>query len=124
MFRCLIGASFRDADQPANRRAIDDSPAFLLAHLPEFVFHAIPYSTQIDVHDTVISFTAGVGGFRNRTVDAGIVIRCIQTSARNHDFSDHGLDLSFVRNITLDGHGFEPLFHEFFRLLGRLVDIG
>src|SRR5204863_1976099 len=44
----MIGAALGTADQPADRRAVDDSAASLPTHLLQLVLHAGPDTTQVD----------------------------------------------------------------------------
>src|SRR5882757_1914527 len=48
-----IDASPGDSDETADRRAVHDGAASLLAHLEPLVLHAAPDAAQIDAHHTI-----------------------------------------------------------------------
>src|SRR5438874_10023183 len=54
---CMVNCPARNADKAANRRAIDDSATSLLAHLSQFVFHAVPHTAKINSNDTLVLCT-------------------------------------------------------------------
>jgi len=50
MFGGVVRSTLRTADQAAQRGAVDDGAAALLAHLLQLELHAAPYAPQIDGH--------------------------------------------------------------------------
>src|SRR4051812_34514150 len=48
MLRCDIRANARVATQRAHGRVVDDCAAALTLHLPQFVLHAAPHTSQVD----------------------------------------------------------------------------
>ena len=67
----------RQPDETAQRRAVDDRAAPLLAHVAELVLHAGPHTAQVDrVH--AIEYLGGfIGHVAWQSLHAGIVERRI-----------------------------------------------
>src|SRR5712692_8649803 len=68
----VIDSAAGYAHESADRRAVDDGATSLPAHLEQFVLHATPDAAEIDRIHAVEIFAAGVSGFCDRTLHAGI----------------------------------------------------
>ena len=78
----VVGRAAGDADQAAERRAVDDRAAALGAHLAQFVLHARPHPAQVDGVDPVEDLGRFVGGVAGRDLDAGVVERHVEPAVR------------------------------------------
>jgi hypothetical protein len=67
-----------DADQPTNRRVVDDRATSLFTHLEQLVFHATPNAAEIDRMHAVEFFGTGIRCLRDRTLDARVIEGCVQ----------------------------------------------
>src|SRR6266566_4107965 len=99
MVRCSAG----DADQAADRRAVDDGAASALTHLTQLVFHAAPNAPKIDRIHAVKLFAARIGSFHCGALHAGIVERSIQSSEGGDGLLNHRCHLTLVRYVAADG---------------------
>jgi hypothetical protein len=63
VFGRMISCSARYTDQAADRGAVYDRAASLLAHLAQLVLHAVPDAAEIDRIHAIEFFAAGISGF-------------------------------------------------------------
>jgi hypothetical protein len=75
----------------------------LLAHLSQFVLHAVEDAAQIDRIHAIEFFDAGISGFHGGGLHAGIVECRIQATEYRDGLLDHGSHLSLVGDIATDG---------------------
>jgi hypothetical protein len=105
VFGRMISCSARYTDQAADRGAVYDRAASLLAHLAQLVLHAVPDAAEIDRNHSVEIFATGISGFRNRALDASIVERRIQPAKGGHGLLHHSLHLRIISHIAACGNG-------------------
>jgi hypothetical protein len=74
----------------------------LLAHLSQFVLHAVGDAAQIDRIHAIEFFDAGISGFHGGGMHAGIVECRIQATEYGDGLLDHGCHLSLVGDIAAD----------------------
>src|SRR5439155_23106135 len=101
---CMVRCSAWDADQAANRGAVDDSSASLLAHLAQLILHAIPHAAEIDGVYAIEFCAAGISGLHSRGLHAGIVVRRIQATEGGHGLFNHFFDFCLVCDVAADGN--------------------
>ena len=95
-----IGADPRVAGQRPDRRIVDDRSAPLTFHLPQFVLHAAPYTTQIDSNHPVPIFASAVGGRGDVGHDAGVVECGVYTAELGNGALHHRFHLRVVTYVT------------------------
>ena len=98
----VVGRPAGDADQPAERGAVDDRAAALAAHLGQFVFHAGPHAAQVDRVDPVEHLGGFVGGVARRDLDAGVVERHVQPAERVDGGLHRRGDAVLVGDVAFD----------------------
>src|SRR5437868_5747109 len=96
----MVGCAAGYTDQAADRRVVDDGAASLLAHLAEFVFHAVPNAAQIDPVHALEFFAADISHFHGRRLYAGVIERRIEASKGGYSLLDHRCYLSLIRDIA------------------------
>ena len=100
----MVCCSAGDADQAADRRAVDDGAASLLAHLAQLVLHAAPHAAEIDRIHAIEFFAARIRSFHCRRLHAGVVERRVQPSEGGDGLFGHFRLFSFVSDIAMDGY--------------------
>jgi hypothetical protein len=98
----VIRGSARQAHETAERGAVHDRAAALLAHLAELVFHACPDTAQVDRVDTIQALGRLIGRVTRRNLHAGIVERHVQPTEGGNRALDHRGGLSFICHVAGD----------------------
>src|SRR5215211_2015945 len=96
----VVGSPARESDETAEGGAVDDGAAALGAHLAQLMFHAGPYTTQVDRVDTVEDLSRFVRGIAGWNLDAGVVERHIEPAERADGRLHHGRHAVLVRHVT------------------------
>lgn len=109
----MIGAALSTANQPADRRAVDDGAASLLTHVLQLILHTGPHTTQVDRVHAVEVLGRGVGGLREDVLNAGIVECHIQAAECGDGLLDHRLNFAQIRHVAADTDGLVSGFDEF-----------
>jgi hypothetical protein len=96
MFRGVVRSALRTADQTAQRRAVDDNAAALVAHLPQLELHAVSYAAQIDGHHAVVVVTRRIGSLGKHILHVRVVVGGIQTSKLRDRLLHHGFHFRII----------------------------
>src|SRR5260221_10917064 len=88
------------AEEPANRRVVDDGATSLLPHLEQLVFHTIPNAAEIDRIHAVEILAARIGGFCDRALYAGGVEGPVPPSEGGDNPLDHGRHPTLVSDVA------------------------
>jgi hypothetical protein len=77
-----------------------------LAHLEQFVLHAAKYGAEIDAVHTIEFRQAGIGDFRNRALNTGVVECRIQPAEARNRSLYHGFYLPVIGHVAQYADGF------------------
>ena len=98
----MVSGPARQPNQAAERGAVDDGAASLLAHRSELVLHAGPDAAQVDRVHAVEGFGRFVGRIGRRSLDAGVVEREVEPAESVDRALDQGGDLLLVGHVADD----------------------
>ena len=104
----VVGGPAGKADEPAERRAVHDRAAALVAHLAELVLHAGPDAAEVDGVDPVEQVGGFVGGVGGWGLDAGVVECHVEPAERGDGAVDHRGDLGLVGDVAGDAEHLMP----------------
>jgi hypothetical protein len=93
VFGGVVGGAPRQADEAAQRGAVDDRAVALRSHLRELVLHAGPDAAQVDCVDAVEELGRLVGGVGRRCLDPGVVERHVDSPEPLHRLLNERADL-------------------------------
>jgi len=97
-----VGGSAGTADQPGERRAVDDRAAALRAHVTRLVLHAGPHAAQVDRGDAVEVLGRLVRRVARRDHDPRVIERHVEAAELPDGALDEGGDLLLVRDLAGD----------------------
>ena len=90
-FCCCVSDVSWHADEPVDRRHVDDGSSSAVEHDLDFSFHAVEDAAEVDVEDIAPGVEGVVGGRRDRSRDAGDVEGDIETAVGRVDIGDLGV---------------------------------
>jgi hypothetical protein len=90
------------ADEPAQRGAVDDCARTLLAHDAELMRHARPDAALVDRRDALEILERFIRGIRGRYLNAGIIEREVEATVFRDSAIDHRRHRRLVRDVA--GH--------------------
>jgi hypothetical protein len=103
VFGGVEGGAAGEPDEAAERGAVDDRAAALLAHLSQLVLDARPDAAEVDRIDVLEVVGRLVCGVTRRDHDPGVVEGHVQPAEARHRAVDQSGDLVFVGDVADDG---------------------
>ncbi len=109
----MIDSTFCTSNESAQRRAIHNGAAPLLAHMPQLELHRAPDATQIDAHHSVVIFAGRISGLGEDILNAGIVVGRIKLAEGSDRLLHHRFNLGIIRYIAANRQCLMPFMRKF-----------